>query len=47
VHEVVLAGVDASRVERVLVIVAAVVVVNVSSVVFATAAAISSIGISG
>ena len=44
-HEVALAGVDTSGVECVLVIVAAVVVVDVGSVVFA--AAISGIGIGG
>ena len=45
VHKVALAGVDTSGVKCVLVIVAAVVVVNVSGVVFATAAAIGSIGV--
>jgi len=47
VHEVALAGVDASGVERVLVIVATVVVVDVGGVVFATAAAIGGVGVSG
>jgi len=46
-HKVALADVNASRVKCVLVIVAAVVVVDVSSVVFATAAAIGSIGVGG
>jgi len=47
VHEVALAGVDASGVECVLVIVAAVVVVDVGGVVFATAAAIGGVGVGG
>jgi len=47
VHEVALAGIDASRVKCVLVIVAAVVVVDVGGVVFATTAAIGSVGIGG
>src|SRR5712691_1520325 len=48
VHEVALADVDASGVERVLVIVAAVVVVDVGGVVFATAAAaIGGVGVGG
>jgi len=47
VHEVALADVNASGVERVLVVVAAVVVVDVGSVVFATAAAIGGIGVGG
>ena len=47
VHEVTLADVDASRVKHVLVIVAAVVVIYVSDVVFAAAAAIGGIGIGG
>jgi len=47
VHKVALADVDASRVKRVLVIVAAVVVIDVGDVVFATAAAIGGIGIGG
>jgi len=45
-HEVALADVNASGVECVLVVVAAVVVVDVSSVVFATAAAIGSVSVS-
>ena len=44
-HEVALADVNTSGVERVLVVVAAVVVVDVGSVVFATAAAISGVGV--
>ena len=46
VHEVALADVDASGVERVLVIVAAVVVIDVGGVVFA-AAAIGGVGVGG
>jgi len=46
-HEVALAGIDASRVEYVLVVAAAIVVIDVGDVVFATAAAIGGVGISG
>ena len=46
-HEVALAGVDASGVECVLVIAAAVVVIDVGGVVFATAAAIGGRGVEG
>ena len=46
-HKVALADVNASGVECVLVIVAAVVVVDVGGVVFATAAAIGGIGVGG
>jgi len=47
VHEVALAGVDASGVEHVLVVAAAVVVVDVGDVVFAAAVAISGVGVGG
>jgi len=46
-HEVALADVNASGVKCVLVIVAAVVVVDVGSVVFAAAAAIGGVGVGG
>jgi len=47
VHEVALADVNASRVECVLVVAAAVVVVDVGGVVFATAAAIGGVSVGG
>ena len=47
VHDVALADVNASGVGRVLVVAAAVVVVDVGSVVFATAAAIGGVGVGG